>query len=147
MMTSNVVVRVVIDTNIWISAIFWGGKPRKIVEAWLDDKFRLVISSVVRHELYQTVARKAEALKIFPEYASEWLSVIDKKAVLVRPREKVEICRDPKDNMLLEAAVAGDADYLVTGDKDLLVLKTFGGAKIVTPAEFLAETNISNPVP
>ncbi len=136
-MNADVVPRVVIDTNVWISAIFWGGKPRKIIEHWIDDEFRLVISSAVRRELYQTVVKKAKALKIFPEYASEWLEVINKKSILVRPKEKVEVCRDPKDNMLLETAVAGGADYLVTGDEDLLALGTFGDTKIVTPAKFL----------
>ena len=105
---------------------------------WINNKFRLIISPAARHELYQIVAKKAKALKIFPEYASEWLEVVDQKSVLVRPKERIEVCRDPKDNMLLEAAVAGGkADYLVTGDEDLLILKTFGETKIVTPAKFL----------
>ena len=136
-MNSDAVPKIVIDTNVWVSAVFWGGKPRKVIEAWVDDKFRLVVTPAIRRELYQTVAKKAKVLKIFPEYASEWLEVIDEKSILVRPKEKVEICRDSKDNMLLEAAVAGGADYLVTGDDDLLVLKTFEGTKIVTPAKFL----------
>jgi len=136
-MNSDAVPKIVIDTNVWVSAVFWGGKPRQVIEAWVDDKFRLVVTPAIRRELYQTVAKKAKVLKIFPEYASEWLEVIDEKSILVRPKEKVEICRDSKDNMLLEAAVAGGADYLVAGDDDLLVLKTFEGAKIVTPAKFL----------
>lgn len=135
--SSDTVPKVVVDTNVWISVIFWGGKPRKVIEAWVDDEFRLVISSAIRRELYQTVAKKAKVLELFPEYASEWLEVIDERSILVRPKEKVEICRDPKDNMFLEAAVAGDADYLITGDDDLLVLETFEGTKIVTPAKLL----------
>lgn len=136
-MNFDSVPRVVVDTNVWISAIFWGGKPRRIIEAWIDDRFRLVTSSAVRRELCRTVDRKAKALGIFPEYASEWLGIVDEKATLVHPKEEVEVCRDSKDNMLLEVAVAGDADYLVTGDKDLLVLETFEDTQIVDPAEFL----------
>ena len=136
-MNSNSIPRVVIDTNVWVSAIFWGGKPREVIEIWIGDKISLIVSTDLRRELYRTVAKKAKALKIFPEYAADWLEVVDKKAVLVRPKEKVEVCRDSKDNMLLEAAVAGDANYLVTGDDDLLALKDFRGAKIVSPAKFL----------
>lgn len=137
LMNSDTVPKIVIDTNVWVSAIFWGGKPRKVVEAWVDDKVYLVISPALRRELYQTIAKKVETLKTIPDYALRWLEIIDEKSILVRPEEKVEICRDPKDNMLLEAAVTGNVNYLVTGDDDLLVLGTFRGTKIVTPAEFL----------
>ena len=53
------------------------------------------------------------------------------------PERRVETCRDPADNMVLEAAVAGDADYIVTGDEDLLMLRSFEDIPIVGPAEFL----------
>jgi putative PIN family toxin of toxin-antitoxin system len=141
-MNSDRVPRLVVDTNVWVSAIFWGGNPRKIIEAWIDGKIFLVISVDLRRELYQTVSKKAKMLKIFPEFAAEWLEIIDEKSVLVRPKEKVEICRDSKDNVLLEAAISGEANYLVTGDKDILVLKTFEGTKIVTPTEFLESSII-----
>jgi len=141
--SSDTVPKIVVDTNVWISAIFWGGKSRKVIEAWVDDRVHLIISPALRLELYRTLARKAKVLGTIPDYALRWLEVIDKKSILVYPEEKVEVCRDPKDNMLLEAAVAGEVDYLVTGDDDLLVLETFGDTKIVAPAGFLKRLDVA----
>lgn len=59
------------------------------------------------------------------------------RGLLVIPQRRIEVCRDRSDNMVLEAAVAGQADYIVTGDEDLLVLRLFEGIRIVEPAEFL----------
>ena len=67
-------------------------------------------------------------------------------ALLVSPSEKIELCRDPKDDFLLEIASAGDADYLVTGDEDLLVLGAIRRTRIIRLAEFRALlTEGSNP--
>lgn len=60
-----------------------------------------------------------------------------KVAEMVEIRETIVVCRDPKDDKLLELAVSGNADFLVTGDKDLLVLNPFRGVEIITPREFL----------
>lgn len=129
--------KVIIDTNVWISAIFWGGKPRQVIEAWIDNRFSLIISSPLRRELYKTIEKKAKVLKLFPDYALKWLEIISQRAILIHPKEKIEICRHSKDNMLLEASVEGKVDYLVTGDKDLLTIKTFKNTKILKPARFL----------
>ncbi len=56
---------------------------------------------------------------------------------LINPKEKIFVCRDPKDNMILELAVAGNADFIVTGDQDLLTLNPFRKIKIVNPVNFL----------
>ena len=53
--------------------------------------------------------------------------------------EKITVCRDPKDNKFLELAVAGNADCLITGDKDLLILNPFRGIKIISPSDFLIQ--------
>jgi len=66
-----------------------------------------------------------------------WNVVCVKRIGMVKTKEEITVCRDPKDNMILELAVAGQADYIVTGDKDLLALNPFRKIQIVTPAEFL----------
>lgn len=129
--------KVVIDTNIWISAIFWGGKPRKVIEAWTRNKFYLIISPALKSELLRTIEEKAKILEVAPNFVLSWLEIVSEKAVIVYPKEKVEICRHPKDNVLLEASLESRADFLVTGDKDLLILKTFKKTRIIRPVEFL----------
>ena len=129
--------KVIIDTNVFISAIFWGGKPRKVIEAWAKDKLDLVISPAILAELQKQINTKAKILKTSSDYASQWLEVIEQKAIKVSPKEKIAVCRHPKDNVLLEACLAGEAEYLVTGDKDLLVLKNFKKTKILTTAKFI----------
>jgi putative PIN family toxin of toxin-antitoxin system len=66
----------------------------------------------------------------------ELFSLLDNYAIVVSPSQKVNACRDEKDNFLLEVALEGRADYLITGDEDLLVLNTFQSTKIIRPKEF-----------
>ena len=67
------------------------------------------------------------------------LNDIEKEALFIEPVVKISECRDPKDNKFLELAVAGKADCIVTGDKDLLVLNPFRGTKIISPIDFLIQ--------
>ncbi len=71
------------------------------------------------------------------EKRMRFFATYSKSAEAIRITEIIEVCRDVKDNMLLELAVSGNAGYLVTGDKDLLVLDPFRGIRIVTPRQFL----------
>ena len=70
------------------------------------------------------------------------LNDIEKEALFIEPVVKISECRDPKDNKFLELAVAGKADCIVTGDKDLLELHPFRNIRIITPKEFLTQFNI-----
>jgi len=63
--------------------------------------------------------------------------LIRKKAQVVNPAHKITLCRDPRDNLVLECALAGKADFIVTGDEDLLVLKKFKSISIITPKNFI----------
>ena len=74
---------------------------------------------------------------ITPEVRHSFLSVFINEARVIEIKEKIQACRDPKDNMILELAVSGQADYIITGDKDLLALNPFRKIQILTPAEFL----------
>ena len=100
---------VVIDTNVFLSAYVWGGIPKQVIKLWQNGRFNL---------LYSPEAERAK--KIIPS-------------------EKVSLCRDPKDNQFLELCLAASADYLVTGDKDLLVLKKFQQTQIFSPKQFLGK--------
>lgn len=126
--------KVVLDSNILFSAVIFGGVPQEILEAAILKKFIAISSPVLVDELLDILRRKSGA-------SIQQLNAIEKKVnevlEIVYPRETVIVCRDKDDNQVLEAALEGKCDYIVTGDKDLLVLKKFKKIPILTPKEFL----------
>lgn len=128
--------KVVLDTNILISAIGFKGNPNQVLKLALDDKIKLVISPILLVEFEEVI------IKRFPKIVSELpliLKRIRKRSKKVQPKVSLDIVRDKDDNRVLEAAVEGGCDYIITGDKDLLVLKQFKDTKIVTAEQFLRE--------
>lgn len=131
--------RVVLDTNVWISGIFFSrGAPARLLRRWRDERFVVVMTSATLEELEKVLQRKTVQFGAAPDLAVEWMRYVEAYVTIVTVKTNFKgTSRDPKDDMILEAAVAGLAEYLVTGDKDLLVLKEFMGTPIVTPKEFL----------
>ncbi|MDP2632188.1 MAG: putative toxin-antitoxin system toxin component, PIN family [Candidatus Curtissbacteria bacterium] len=126
--------KVVLDTNIIISAVGFGGKPRKILQQILDKKIRATTSPVLLAELEDVVTKK------FPELKNHFGRInkqIRKKFKVVSPQASVKIVKDEADNRVLEAAIEGECSFIVTGDKQLLDLGSFKGVKIVTAGQFL----------
>jgi len=133
-MPSLTKLRVVIDTNVFISGLEWGGQPTKVINLWLEDKFLLLISPYLAHEIISVYERFAN-----PEAEVKQLQYyLESKALHVLPAKTVAVCRDSKDNQILDLCLAGRANYLVTGDKDLLALKEFHLTKICLPKQFLS---------
>lgn len=126
---------VVLDTNVWISALQFAkrrGTPTRALEKAMTED---VIASCVEIE--------AEILRVLtqkfqwePNRAASALEAVLERAVRVRLRGNVKQCRDPNDDMFLECAVRANADLLIAGDKDLLVLGSYEGTRILTPAEY-----------
>lgn len=134
-MSSSKKPKVVVDTNTFISAIFWGGNSLKVINLWrLEEKYDLLISPEILAEIISKLKYK---FRLPRSLLTEWKDLLESKAILVIPRIKVNLCRDPKDNILLEASGESKANYLITGDKDLLVLKKFKKTKILKPSQFL----------
>lgn len=130
--------RVVIDTNIFVSGILYGGNAERVLRLFGSGSIEIVISPEILAEILLTL-KKFDV----PEADLDELSdLIQTKARKVNPKERIRLSRDPRDNMLLEASVAGQADYLVTGDNDLLVLGWHGRTHILTPREFLTIVSI-----
>ena len=128
--------KVTLDTNILISALGWDGKPRRVFEKVLSDEIELIISEEQFEELCEVL--DYPRLNFTEEEKDRFKSLIIGVATLIKPSEKINVIKqDPDDNMILEAAVAGQANYIVTGDPDLLVLKEFRGIRILTAKEFL----------
>ena len=128
--------KVVLDTNIQISALGWKGKPNQIFDKIVKKKVELVISDKQFNELSEVL--DYPKFQFTEEQKDRFKSLILEIATFVKPLEKIEVIKnDPDDNMHLEAAVAGNVKYIVTGDPDLLDLNEFRGIKILTPKEFL----------
>ncbi len=130
--------RVVLDTNIILSGvIFRGSNPfRAAVRAF--ERGEVLSSSATRNELREVVRRqKFERYVPLEQRIQEVEELIeDMEPVLIL--EKLQICVEPKDDMFLELAVNGKADFIVTGDDDLLRLNPFRGIAVITPAAYLA---------
>lgn len=131
--------RVVLDTNILISGIGWSGSPKDVIEAFLKGEFILLISESLLNELERILNYKK--FYFIPGYLKESLiRNLLKAAEFVKTKKKLDIVKeDPEDNKVLECALFGKADYIVTGDKHLLKLCKFNNIKILTPIEFLKE--------
>ena len=126
---------VIIDTNLWISFLL--SKKFNFIDKLLDSgKIELLFCDELLTELVEVVNRPK--LKAFFT-TDDWdlvLKIINQHAVYVPVTSSVAVCRDAKDNFLLSLAKDAKANYLLTGDNDLLILKTFDITKIITMTEF-----------
>jgi len=133
--------RVVLDTSVLVSGLI---RPRgtigDIIRALRDGRFTAIYSTPMMVEVIEVLGRAKFRTKyhIQPEDSTALVNLVRLRGELVIPNQTVTACRDPKDNKFLEAALAGKADMLTTGDDDLLVLHPFEGMDILRPAEFLA---------
>ena len=129
-------IRVVLDTNVYISAILFGGKPEKIRNLAKRGEIEIIISEHIITEISEILRKKFkwESWQIL-----ESIEEIREFTTLVIPKKRVSIIReDPTDNRILECALEGQVDYIITGDRrHLLPLKIFKGIKIVSVNDFL----------
>ena len=130
--------RVVIDTNVLISAIFWSGKPKQLLNQVRRGKIIFLTSNVLLEELKEVLTRDDKPFKLSEGEAQRVVEEIRNLAETVFPHSLVTICRDAADNRVLECAVDGRADWIVTGDSDLLDLQVFQGIKIAVVADFIS---------
>jgi len=129
-------VRVVLDTNVFISGIFFSGPPYEVLEAWQDNRIRIVASPAILEE-YQRVAETLSA-KYSGIDIGKIIDLVIAHAELVLPeRLKESVCEDPHDDKFLECAVSGKAKFIISGDKHLLRVSGYQGIKILTPRQFM----------
>ncbi|MDO8537686.1 MAG: putative toxin-antitoxin system toxin component, PIN family [archaeon] len=129
-------IKVVLDTNIFVSSIFWGkGNPKKIIDLALDQKFRVFVSLDILEELKKVLERDFEEPE---EKIQAQLNLIMSFAELIQAKQEIDVIKsDPDDNKILDCAFAIRADFIVSGDNHLLELKEFKEIRIVSPKEFL----------
>lgn len=126
--------RVVLDTNIIVSAIIFKGKPRQILELAYEENIKPIISPALLSELIEVLTKK---FTLPPEDVSFTEEEIKDAFEIVYPTITLNVQRDVDDNRVLEAALEGKCKYIITGDKELLDLGAFKGIKIVTSDQFL----------
>ena len=134
-------IRVVVDTSVLIRYLI---KPsaaiRELIEIrWLDDEVQMVTAAELIEELEGVLGRGYSQALIWPEEGQALLDAIHQKAEILPPLGTIpSYTRDPKDDKFVAYALAGHAEYVITVDKDLLVLKTLGGVRMMTPYGFMA---------
>ncbi len=128
--------RVVVDTNVLVSGIFWAGTPCKVLEAWASDTFAVCGSAEILEEYFEVIDRLSVRCGR-EDLARRWKVYLFDHIDMVEPIHSFNDCRDPDDAKFVECALAGNAAYIVSGDDDLLVLANIGGIEILTPAQFL----------
>jgi putative PIN family toxin of toxin-antitoxin system len=132
-------VRLVIDTNILISALLvQGSLPARLIALWREGKFELLTAADQLDELMRVTRYAKIRVRLTPALAGRLINEVRELAVIVTGLPAITVCADPYDNYLLGIAKTGRADFLVTGDKrDVLVLGVFEGTRIVTARDFL----------
>ena len=123
-------IRVVIDTNIRISFLI-GKTLSGLSEAITNDKIRILFSEELSDELVEVLQRPKFEKYFSREDIAELISLLHFRTEQIEIAEHFTDCRDPKDNFILDLCVSGNADYLITGDDDLLVLNPFRSVKII----------------
>ena len=127
--------RIVVDTNVLASAVFFGGKPGELLRLILARSVSGVATQEILDEYQETIDYLLKKYKgrelhfsAVPVYSS--MEIISAKT-------RVAVCRDPDDDKFISCAIDGQCYYVVSGDKDLLTLKKYQYVKIVTVSEFL----------
>jgi len=128
--------KVVIDTNVFVSGLTFKGKPREVLDLIWRGDIEACISSFIFKELEETLKKDFSWDR---DQIKHTIEKIKAKTILVQPKNKVSVIKEnDDDNRILECAIEGRVQYLISGDrKHLLPLKEYQGTKILSPAEFL----------
>ena len=126
--------KIVIDTNVLVSGVFFGGFPRKILSSVVSQKITACATAEIINEYEEIVQEMIDRKQGHIDRLI--LSPLIKAIEIIEPITHIEICRDPDDDKFLECAKDSHALYIVSGDKDLLVLKEYENIQIVTAKDF-----------
>ena len=135
-MPKNNQARIIIDTNLWVSFLI-SRSFQKLDPLLLSGSVRILFSIELFDEIRLTIAKPKLRKYFSGEAMDEMLSAFEEYIELVNVTSQVKECRDPKDDFLLSLSKDGNADFILTGDRDLLGLKTYGDTQIMTITDFL----------
>ena len=136
--------RVIVDTNVFISGVFWAGPPSKIMDLWENRKLQIVLSTEIFEE-YKRVAY--ELKKKFP--LVDVILILDlllfHSELCASVKLPQSVCKDPDDDKFLACALEAGVDIIISGDKDLLDVSGYQGIEVLSPAKFIKRVgNIKN---
>ncbi|MEQ9167270.1 MAG: putative toxin-antitoxin system toxin component, PIN family [Fulvivirga sp.] len=127
--------RIIIDTNIWISFLI-GKELQDLKDLVANEKVKIITTDQLINEIRLVTSRNKLKKYFSQEKVSDLISLLDILADRVKIKKIDKVCRDPKDDFLLALSKESRANYLITGDKDLLDIKVYGRTKIVTVRQF-----------
>ncbi len=127
--------KIVIDTNVIVSAVFFGGKPRLLLEKVMMRELIACVSEEILREYHETIEELCARYPAKP--AAVPITQIASACMLIEPTSDIHVCRDPDDDKFISCAIDSGSLYIVSGDKDLLDLKQYEGVRILTVAAFL----------
>lgn len=131
--------KIVIDTNLFIKGLLKSKTARLIIEAFIEERFKLISSEYLIGELIHTSQKPNLRKFITEDDAALLIALIKEKAIIVKPKGKINLCRDEKDNPIIETAITAKAEYIITSDKDILEIppEKLAPLKTISPEEFL----------
>lgn len=129
--------RIVIDTNMLISAIFWTGEPKQLLNQVRHQKVTFITSENLLDELKEVLMRQDKPFKLSAGEAERIVTAMRNLAEIVRTHSQVTVCHDERDNKVIECAIDGKADCIISGDLHLLGVESYKGVKIMTVSDFL----------
>jgi putative PIN family toxin of toxin-antitoxin system len=128
-------VKIVLDTNVIVSGIFWTGIPFKILDYWIQNRFELLITEDILKEYERTLIKISKGKN--DQLVNHWLILIAENSYVIRIKKRFRLSADPDDDKFLECAVTGKASYIISGDAHLLNVGMVMNIPIVTPSEFM----------
>ena len=133
--------KVVLDTNVWLSGIFWDGEASKIIEKSKKNNMQILISEDILSEIVNVLNKESKFQKYILNLRlsiEDLLRTILSVSDLIETKSKLDVIKaDPKDNIILEAALDGKVEYIISYDNHLLNMIEFRSIKIISPGEFL----------
>ncbi|MBD0263165.1 MAG: putative toxin-antitoxin system toxin component, PIN family [Tolypothrix sp. Co-bin9] len=127
--------KVIIDTNVLVSAVLRGREPRAVIEFVIDNsEFEWIVSTEILAEYKEVLNRKK--FKLIDEVKAEWFEIIDTFPTLIKVNVEIDFPRDRKDAKFLTCAMAADADFLITGDFDFTEAQTLVKTTIISVSLF-----------
>ncbi len=126
--------KIVVDTNVIISGIFFGGNPRKIIEAVADGNINAYATPEIVEEYMEII--DSMIMRKQGKLNQRALSPLFSSLKIIEPISEINVCWDPDDDKFIECAVDSRAIYIVSGDKDLLDIQEYDGIQIITAKEF-----------
>ncbi len=128
--------KIVLDTNVFISGIFFSGPPSKILQAWKDSKVQIILSEEILEE-YQRVAEELSS-KFSAVHIDRIIELLTIYGEVFETKDiSVSVCKDPDDNKFIECAIAGNSKLIVSGDKHLLNVTGYQGISVLKPRDFI----------